>query len=122
MGVGVTYTVEDLARLKEEGFSLREVSSITGIPFTTIRDRLYRAGVDLGHRGSRQGTRLPHSEFALTSFLYNTMGWSTTEIGEHLSIKHSSVCWRLDQAGVTRRSRGESARIRFARRPKMITA
>lgn len=113
----IEYTVEDLARLKEEGFSLREVSSITGIPKTTIRDRLHRIGFDLGPRGFR-GTRLPHSEYDMTCFLYQIMGWSTTEIGEHLHIGHGTVCWRLDRAGVCRRTRGESARLRFARRPR----
>lgn len=114
----MTYDVGDLSRLKGEGFSLQEISNITDIPKSTVRDRLFKAGVYLGERGQRQGTRLPHHELALTAFLYDRMGWSTTEVGEHFGINHDSVCWRLDQAGVPRRTRGESARLRFARRPK----
>ncbi len=58
---------------------------------------------------------------AKTAFLYEQMEMSTTEIGDVLGISHDAVANRLRQHGVSMRSRGESARLRFARRPKVTT-
>jgi len=106
-----------LVDLYETGFSLSEVSDLTGLPKTTIRDRLTRHGVELRSRG---GARYepPHEEYAKTAFMYQIMGMSTVEIGDHLGLSHDTVSNRLMRHGVEMRSRGESARIRFARRPK----
>lgn len=112
---------EKLLELQEAGFTIREISDLTDIPYSTIYGRLKKSGVELARIGGTK-SRLDHSEFEKTTFLYVKMGMSTNEIAEQLGLVHDTVCYRLDQAGVRRRSRGESIRLRYARRPKARAA
>lgn len=67
---------------------------------------------------------VPHDEIDKTVFLYREppdgLGWSSTEIAEELGITHATVLYRLDAAGVQRRTRAESLRLRFARKPRAV--
>lgn len=102
---------------RDAGFSLTEIQDLTGVPRSTVRGRLVRAGVELRSPGGNR-SEPPHEEYARTAFLYERMEMTTTEVSEQLGITHDAVCNRLERHGVTMRSRGESARLRFARRPK----
>lgn len=65
---------------------------------------------------------VPHSEIERTVLLYRAppegLGFSSTEIAEELGITHDTVLYRLEHAGVERRTRAESARLRYARKPR----
>ena len=101
----------------DAGLTLRQIEEITGTPYSTIRDRLSREGVDLRPKGGARG-RLKHDEYIKTAFMYERLGLSVTEIAEILGLAHDSVCNRLRRHGVEMRSRGESTRLRFKRVPK----
>jgi hypothetical protein len=107
---------EDLRVLYEEiGLCLREITELTGVPYSTARHRLRTIGVKPRKRGGGV-QKLAHSELAKTAFLYERMGWSCNEIAEALGLHTRTVGERLQRHGVEMRSRGESTRLRFARR------
>lgn len=111
-----------IKNMYEAGLSLRQIEKQTGIPYSSVRERLIEMGVEMRKRGSANDRRLDHEAVRTTAFLYEKMGLTTTEIGEKLGIAHDTVCNRLKHHGVEMRDRHESARMRFARRPKAASS
>lgn len=99
--------------LREAGFTHQEIEEFTGYPRTTISTLLRREGVG-GGRIVRQ--RLPNAAFDIVRLLYMERGWTAKEIGAKLGIKETSVLWRLNRAGVERRTRKEANLIHHAKR------
>lgn len=102
--------------LYEAGFSLKQIEDITGVPDWRVRRSLVRQEVELRNRTEYE--RLPHEVIAQTAFMYERMGLSVQEIAEHYGVARSTVQHRLKRHGVKMRTKGESTRLRFARRPK----
>lgn len=102
----------------EAGLSLRTIEAQTGIPYTTIRERLIAYGVQMRKRGSANDRRMDHEACIKTAFMYEELGLSTNEIAQELGLAHATVVNRLYHHGVQMRSRSESLKLRFARRPK----
>lgn len=105
-----------LVELYETGFTLRQVSDLTGVPRITVHGRLIACGVQMRRRGGGK-RELPYDEYLRAAVLYEQFEMSTTEIGDTLGLSPSTVRDRLLRHGVRMRDRSESARIRFARRP-----
>jgi DNA-directed RNA polymerase specialized sigma24 family protein len=112
--------IEELSELYLTGFSLKEIDELTGIPYSTVRARLVSAGVKMRPRGAPLGNNnrwgTPQEVFIKTAFLYEQMGWSTAEIGEHMGVSQSTARDRLLSHGVKLRGRSEAIRLRFKRR------
>jgi DNA-directed RNA polymerase specialized sigma24 family protein len=108
-------------RLYQEGFSIEEVGRLLHLSPSAVHYRLTKmAGLKLrGPHGQIFGHRrlLPSQEFERVAQLYK-LGLSSTEIAESLGISSHAVLWRLKVAGVPMRSRKESLKLRWARRPR----
>jgi IS30 family transposase len=107
-----------IKQMYEAGLSLREIEGQTDIPYSTIRERLIAYGVEIRKRGSGNANRMNHEACRQTAFMYEVMGLSTTEIADKLGLAHDTIVNRLHHHGVEMRSRSESLRLRFAKRPK----
>lgn len=107
-----------LRELYESGLSLRQVERHTGVPYSTVRERLIEMGVEIRKRGSGNDRRMPHDACRETAFMYEQLLMTTTEIAQKLGLAHDTVANRLRAHGVQIRSRGESLKLRFARTPK----
>ncbi len=107
--------------LYEAGWSLREIEKKTGTPHSTIRGRLAREGVERRPPGGDNNKRTDHQAFRTTAFLYERLGLSSAEIAERLGIHPTSVIYRLKQHGTSMRPRGESMKIRNARKKTGLT-
>lgn len=106
----------------EAGMSGPEIAKLLHVHKRTVYGYLSakprvtrRRGQTAKMRGKLRG--VPHSEIERTVTLY-TEGYSSTEIAEELGITHDTVLYRLEHAGVERRTRAESARLRYARKPR----
>lgn len=117
---------EDLAetvRLYKLGFSIKEVGELLHLSPTAVYYRLkHMAKIEIrrpmGHQNfGRNGNRVSHYDLECTSRLYRS-GLSSTEVGEVLGISTKAVIWRLGVAGVPIRTRSESLKLRWKRRPK----
>jgi DNA-binding NarL/FixJ family response regulator len=112
--------LQETIDLYEAGFSLSGVGKMLHLSPTAVMARLERAGIPRRNPGQqpdqpRNSGGLAHAEFEKTARLYQA-GLSGYEVGELLGISHSTVLWRLRVAGVPIRTRGESMRLRVARR------
>jgi predicted transcriptional regulator len=104
---------------EREHMSLSEIESNTGIPRTTVRHALKSEGVKMRSRGTPRGRwEMPEDDIRRAVFLYCVLKLSVSEAAEVMGIDQSGVIYRLRRANVTRRSRGESARLRYRRRPQ----
>ena len=112
--------LEELSELYKTGFSLKEIENLTGIPYSTIRSRLVAARIKRRPRGAPIGNnnryKTPQEDIVKTAFLYEKMGWSCSEIGEHMGVHQSTIYDRLINHGVKMRNRSEAIRLRFERR------
>lgn len=103
--------------LYQSGCSLREVAEISGLSFSAVQNRLVNMyGVKMRPRGGNRKWP-PHDEYAKTAFLYERMGLTVNEIVEITGLRQSTIQNRLRQHGVKMRTRAESSRMRFIRRP-----
>lgn len=100
---------------EDAGMSLREISRVTGIPFSTLRHRLMREGVEFRPPGGceQSGSRLPHKEIQLTAMLYAS-GLSARATAAKLGITETTVLDRLKKHGMPRRPRSMSRAARMA--------
>lgn len=111
-----------IKQMYESGLFLRQIEKQTGHPYSSIRERLIEMGVEMRKRGSANYRRLDHEAVRTTAFMYENLKLTTTEIAERLGIAHDTVCNRLKHHGTEMRDRHESARMRFARRPKAASS
>jgi DNA-binding CsgD family transcriptional regulator len=111
----------------ETGMSGPEIAKLLDVNKSTVYGYLSAKPRVTRRRGetARQRGKLrnvPHDEIERTAFLYrappNGLGYSSTEVAETLGITHDTVLYRLEHAGVERRTRAESARLRYARKPR----
>jgi len=111
--------VDRLVELYETGFSLAETARLGHVAPTTAYKYLLERGVEMRPRGGNQNhpSTLTTADVLATVRLYEA-GYSTVEIGHVLGKSVSTVNYRLRQAGVQLRSRGESNHLRNKRRRK----
>lgn len=104
---------------EDAGLSIAHIAKIKGCSYTSIRNRLLAYGVTLRDPAETRRGRsvLPHNEIHKCVLLYEN-GYSTTEIGEMIGRSSDAVIQRLLKHGVKMRTRSESIRLRFSRRPR----
>jgi uncharacterized protein YjcR len=90
---------------------------MAGVPKGTMRHRLLAFGIELRGRGGNHRNP-PQREYVKTAFMYERLGMSTNEIAEQLGLHPSTIQNRLKQHGVEMRSKEESVRLRWERRPR----
>jgi transposase-like protein len=115
--------VDRIVELYEAGFSISETATLAYVSRETVFRYLKIREVPRRPRGgwAYNKTRLSREDQDLTVFLYDKLGWSTVEISARLGISVSSVVHRLKRAGVPRRSRGESTKLRYKRRGRRVS-
>jgi transposase len=99
----------------EEGKSLREISEATGIPKSTLYGLLKAYGVEFRSKG--QPKRIPWRRAWNANRLY-MHGATTCEIAELEGVAVDTVVNWLRATNTKMRDRSQSARLRFARRPR----
>lgn len=106
-----------IVEMYNSGITGGQIAEITGMPVSSVYSRLRAYGVQMRKRGQRagMGDHIDRAEVEKTRLLY-LEGYSSTEVAKMLGITHDTVCYRLELAGVPRRSRGESCRLVFERR------
>lgn len=117
--------IDRMVELYNMGFTLRQVAEFCHLSVSCVWRYLDAdSRVKMRPRGGWQynKNRIRPEDQHMTVFLYDNLGWSTTEIAKSLGITHHTVCYRLERAGVPRRSRSESMRLRWARTPKVFGA
>lgn len=115
----MTRTPAVMIRLYEAGLSIREVGELVGMSYSGTRHRLFKVyGVTPRTRGNSLCRGMHHSEMARTAFLYEHGKLTQNEIAEILGLNQSTVWRRLKVHGANIRSRGESTRLRWERRPR----
>lgn len=113
-----------IVELYEAGFSLGEIAALVFVSRQTALRYLQLRGVKMRPRGgwAYNKDRVSHADQDMTVFLYDNLGWTTNEVAEHLGISTSTVIHRLKRAGMPRRSRAESAKLRWERRGRKKAA
>lgn len=114
------YTISQVREtliLIEGGWSLREVSRMTDIPYSTIHGWCERNKIKMRPRGGISGSTktLSHADYELVANLYKRE-YSSTEIGEMLGLNDSTIRNRLYRAGVEMRSRTEALQLAWRKR------
>lgn len=114
--------ISELRSMREAGFTYREIESMTGVPWGTVRSRCRSLGISPQVAVIRRRRRPIKRD--LSMWLLNEMYWvcglSVVDIGFELDCPQTSVVAAMRRHGIPRRTRSEAnrrARVRYPIRP-----
>jgi hypothetical protein len=100
----------ELRRLREAGFTYKEIERISGVPWSTIRSRCRSLGIKPRVKVVHQRNRPAVHDYPywLIYELYWVCELSTNDIAYELGIKSNSVATMMRRLGVPLRSRAQA--------------
>lgn len=113
-GLSATQQLEIIRLYAERGASLRTVAAEAYVAPSTVANVLAACGIERRHCGGSPST-LSTDVLLHAGELY-AMGWTVTEIARAQSVSRSTVIYRLQRLGASKRTRSESAHLSWQTR------
>lgn len=115
-------THAEMIRMRQAGFTYKQIARKSGIPYGTVRHRLQSWGIKPASKVIHPRRRPSKNDYPrwLIDELYWSCQLSTVDIAYELDIPKNSVITMMFRLGVPRRTRKEAAAVRKARGPIIV--
>lgn len=112
-------TPGDLRRMREAGWTYRQIEAISGVPWPTIRSRCKSLGIQpkakVIHSRQRKHKYEGLIDKELLELMYIECQLSTTQIAYELEVNRHTLNKLMHHYGIAMRSQGESRKLYMQR-------